>query len=126
MLTHLNNTVMIELENLSLADLANVKKESFELLYNKNRVSSWEGHLYITADKAYFIVEQKKGESIADIGGAPKSWCIDLSEIASYGKFGLGGFKIELKDGNVLRFTNVFRKKRNAIVEALEENMGKA
>ena len=117
---------MIELENLSLADLANVKKESFELLYNKNRVSSWEGHLCITADKAYFIVEQKKGESIADIGGAPKSWCIDLSEIASYGKFGLGGFKIELKDGNVLRFTNVFRKKRNAIVEALEENMGKA
>lgn len=115
---------MIELENLSLADLANVKKESFELLYNKNRVSSWDGHLYITADKAYFIVEQKKGESIADIGGAPKSWCIDLSEIASYGKYGLGGFKIELKDGNVLRFTNVFRKKRNAIVEALEENMG--
>ena len=117
---------MIELENLSLADLANVKKESFELLYNKNRVSSWDGHLYITADKAYFIVEQKKGESIADIGGAPKSWSIDLSEIASYGKYGLGGFKIELKDGNVLRFTNVFRKKRNAIVEALEENMGKA
>ena len=115
---------MIELENLSLADLANVKKESFELLYNKNRVSSWDGHLYITADKAYFIVEQKKDESIADIGGAPKSWCIDLSEIASYGKYGLGGFKIELKDGNVLRFTNVFRKKRNAIVEALEENMG--
>lgn len=117
---------MIELnENFGLADLSNVKKESFELLYNKNRISSWEGHLYITEDKAYFFVEQKVGDSYADIGGAPKSWCIDLSEIASYGKFGLGGFKIELKDGNVLRFTNVFRKKRNQITEALEERIGK-
>lgn len=115
---------MIELnENFSLADLGNVKKESFEILYNKNRVSSWEGHLYLTADKAYFIVEQLEGTSYADIGGAPKSWSIDLSEIASYGKYGLGGFKIELKDGNTLRFTNVFRKKRNAIVEALEERL---
>ena len=116
---------MIELENLSLADLANVKKDSFELLYNKNRISSWEGHLYITPDKAYFIVEQKVGESYADVGGAPKSWGIDLSEIESYGKFGLGGFKITLKDGNVLRFTNVFRKKRNAIVEVLEDRLNK-
>ena len=117
---------MIELnENFSLADLGNVKKDSFELLYNKNRISSWDGVMYITSDKVYFIVTQKKAESYADIGGAPKSWCIELSEIASYGKFGLGGFKIELKDGNVLRFTNVFRKKRNQITEALEERLGK-
>ena len=117
---------MIELdESFGLEQLANVKKESFELLYNKNRVSSWDGHLYLTPDKAYFIVEQKTAESYVDIGGAPKSWCIDLSEIASYGKFGLGGFKIELKDGNTIRFSNVFRKKRNQITEALEERMGK-
>lgn len=117
---------MIELgENFSLAELGNVSKESFELFYNKNRISSWDGHLYLTADKAYFIVEQKKGESYADIGGAPKSWCIDLTEIASYGKFGLGGFKIELKDGNVLRFSNVFRKMRNQLTEALDEHLGK-
>lgn len=119
---------MIELnENFSLADLGNVKKESFEIMYNKNRASSWEGTMYITPDKIYYLVAPASmaGKSVFDIGGAPKSWCIDLSEIASYGKFGLGGFKIELKDGNVLRFTNVFRKMRNSIVEALEERLNK-
>lgn len=119
---------MIELnDNFSLADLGNVKKEAFEILYNKNRVSSWEGHLYITPDKVYFIVDSisMNGRSIVDIGGAPKSWCIDVSEIASYGKYGLGGFMITLKDGNVLRFSNVFRKTRNQITEALDNRLGK-
>lgn len=117
---------MIELnDNFSLADLGNVRKEAFDVLYNKNRVSSWDSHLYITPDKVYCIVEQKVGTSYTDIGGAPKSWCIDISEIASFGKYGLGGFKIELKDGQVLRFTNVFRKKRNEITEALNDRLGK-
>lgn len=67
---------MIELnDNFSLADLGNVKKEAFEILYNKNRVSSWEGHT--------------------------------------------------LKYGNVLRFSNVFRKTRNQITEALDNRLGK-
>ena len=98
---------MIELdENFSLANLGNVRKEAFEILYNKTRVSSWEGHLYITPDKVYFIVAPAgmEGRSIADIGGAPKSWCIDVNEIASYGKYGLGGFKITLKDGSVKEY----------------------
>ena len=43
--------------------------------------------------------------------------------MGSYGKYGLGGFKIQLKDGTVLRFTNVFRKMRNGITEALQERM---
>ena len=96
---------MIELnDNFSLADLGNVKKEAFEILYNKNRVSSWEGHLYITPDKVYFIVDSTSmnGRSIVDIGGAPKSWY-----------------------GNVLRFSNVFRKTRNQITEALDNRLGK-
>ena len=119
---------MIELDsNFTLADLGNVKKESFEIMYNKNRASSWDGTMYITPDKIYYLVAPASmaGKSVFDIGGAPKSWCIDLSEIASYGKYGLGGFKIELKDGNVLRFTNVFRKMLNGIVEALEERLNK-
>ena len=119
---------MIELdENFSLANLGNVRKEAFEILYNKTRVSSWEGHLYITPDKVYFIVAPAgmEGRSIADIGGAPKSWCIDVNEVASYGKYGLGGFKITLKDGKELRFTNVFRKKRNEITEALDDRLGR-
>lgn len=119
---------MIELdENYGLEQLANVKKESFEVLYNKNRASSWDGTLYLTPDKMYYFVKpvSMAEKSVFDIGGAPKSWCADLSEIASYGKFGLGGFKIELKDGNTLRFSNVFRKLRNAITEALEERLNK-
>lgn len=119
---------MIELnENFNLAELGNVKKEVFEILYNKNRVSSWEGHMYITPDKVYFIVDPvvMENRSIVDIGGAPKSWCIDLSEIASYGRNGLGGYKIDLKDGNVLRFSNVFRKLRNQLTESLDEHLGK-
>lgn len=119
---------MIELnENFSLADLGNVKKEAFDVLYNKTRVSTCEGTMYITPDKMYYLVApvQPSNNALDRIGGAPKSWCLDLSEIASYGKYGLGGFKIDLKDGNVVRFTNVFRKKRNAIVEALEERMNK-
>ena len=118
---------MIELDaSFTLADLANVKKVSFDPLYNKNRASSWNGHMYITPDKMYYLVDPAtmEGKTVWDIGGAPKSWCIDLSEIASYGKYGLGGFKIELKDGTVLRFTNVFRKMRNGITEALQERMG--
>lgn len=119
---------MIELdESFGLENLANVKKVVFDPMYNKNRVSSWEGHMYITPDKMYYLVDPASmaGKSIVDIGGAPKSWCIDLSEIASYGKFGLGGFKITLKDGKELRFSNVFRKMRNGIVEALEERLNK-
>ncbi|MCR5014592.1 MAG: hypothetical protein K6A28_07445 [Bacteroidales bacterium] len=115
---------MIELDdNFGLQDLSNVKKVSFEILYNKNRVSSWEGTMYVTADKVYYLVAPSSmaGKSIVDIGGAPKSWCIDISEIASYGKYGLGGFKIELKDGEVLRFTNVFRKTRAELTQALDE-----
>ena len=83
--------------------------------------------MYITSDKVYFIVDPvvMENRSIVDIGGAPKSWCIDLSEIASYGRFGLGGYKIDLKDGNVLRFSNVFRKLRNQLTESLDEHLGK-
>ena len=119
---------MIELDNsFSLADLGNVKKESFEMMYNKNRVSSWDGTMYITPDKIYFLVAPASmaGKSIVDIGGAPKSWCIELSEIASYGRHSLGGYQIVLKDGQKLLFSNVFRRKRNGIVEALEERLNK-
>ena len=52
---------MIEYDNLSLAELGNERKESFEILYNKNRVSSWEGIMYITSDKIYYIVNPNGG-----------------------------------------------------------------
>ena len=119
---------MIELDsNFTVADLANVKKDSFEILYNKNRASSWDGTMYLTPDRIYFIVAPASmaGRSVFDIGGAPKSWCIELSEIASYGRHSLGGYEIVLKDGNKLRFSNVFRKLRNSLTEALDERLKK-
>ena len=68
------NCIMIELDsNFTLADLGNVKKESFEIMYNKTRASSWDGTMYITPDKMYFLVSPgARPTSIADIGGAPK------------------------------------------------------
>lgn len=119
---------MIELdESFTLANLANVPKLVFDPMYNKTRASSWNGHMYITNDKMYYLVDPAgmADKTVWDIGGAPKSWCLDLGEIASYGKYGLGGFKINLKDGTVLRFSNVFRKMRNGITEALQERLGK-
>ena len=119
---------MIELdENFSLADLGNVKKEVFEIFYNKNKVSSWDGHLYITSDKMYFIVAPAtmEGRSVFDMGGTPKSWCSDLSEIVSYGRRSLAGYKIDLKDGKQILFSNVFRKLRNQLTESLDAHLGK-
>ena len=115
---------MIELDDsFGLEQLSNVPKLAFEIQYNKNRVSSFPGNLYITADKVYFIVDPSgpATKTILDMGKLPKSWCIDISEIDSYRKYGLGGFLIKLKDGNELRFTNVFRKLRNSLTEALDE-----
>ena len=118
---------MIELDdNFGLQDLANVPKKTFEgIEYNKTRVSSYEGELIFTSDKVYFLVAlpDPSLKSPFDKGGAPKSWCIDINEIASYGRYGLGGYKFTLKDGKDVRFTNVFRKMRNNITEALEERM---
>ena len=118
---------MIELDdNFGLQDLANESKTKFEdVQYNKTRVSSYGGDLIFTSDKAYFLVAppDPNERHPLDFGGAPKSWCIDLSEIASYRKYGLVGFMFVLKDGKEVRFTNVFRKMRNGITEALEERL---
>lgn len=115
---------MVELDDkFGLQDLANEPKESFEIEYNKTRVSSYKGDLIFTRDKVYFLVAPPDPslKSPFDFGDAPKSWCIDINEIASYRKYGLGGFMFTLNDGKDIRFTNVFRKLRNSITEAIEE-----
>lgn len=118
---------MIELDdNFGLHDLANEAKDTIEgVQYNKTRVSSYDGDLIFTRDKVYFLVAppDPNERHPFDFGGAPKSWCIDISEIASHRKYGLGGYLFTLKDGKEVRFTNVFRKQRNSIVEALEQRM---
>lgn len=118
---------MIELdENFGLQNLANELKTKFEnVQYNKTRVASYGGDLIFTRDKIYFFVTPShiNEKQPFDFGGAPKPWCMDISEIASYGKYGLGGFKITLKDGKDVRFTNVFRSLRNDISAAIEARM---
>ena len=119
--------IMFELdETFGMRDLANEPKEVFEdVQYNKTRVSSYGGSLVFTRDKVYFFVAPPDPslKSPFDFGGAPKSWCLDISEIASHRKYGLGGYMFTLKDGKEVRFTNVFRKLRNGIEEALAERM---
>ena len=119
--------IMFELdETFGKRDLANEPKEVFEdVQYNKTRVSSYGGSLVFTRDKVYFFVAPPDPslKSPFDFGGAPKSWCLEISEIASHRKYGLGGYMFTLKDGKEVRFTNVFRKLRNGIEEALAERM---
>lgn len=119
---------MIELsEDFGLHDLANEPKEVIEgIQYNKTRVSSYNGELIFTRNKVYFLVAppDPNERHPFDFGSAPKSWSIDICEIVSYCKYGLGGYKITLSDGKEVRFTNVFRKTRKAIEEAIEERKG--
>lgn len=116
---------MIELEEtFGLQNLANEAKDTIEgIEYNKTRVSSYGGDLIFTRDKVYFLVAppDPNERHPFDFGGAPKSWCIEIDEIASHRKYGLGGYMFTLKDGKEIRFTNVFRKQRNSIIEAIEE-----
>ena len=117
---------MIELDdNFGLENLANEPKETFEIEYNKTRISSYAGQLIFTRDKVYFLVAPSNPSmrSPFDAGDAPKSWCIDISEIASHRRYGLAGYMFILSDGKEIRFTNVFGKQRNGIVEALDARM---
>ena len=86
-----------------------------ELLYNTSRLISHQGELSFGPDKLYFFYTNPVERTVN------KPWSVDYNEIASYGKSGLAGYLITLKDGKVLRFSNVFRKMRNAITETLDK-----
>ncbi len=121
----LKHKTMIELDdNFGLHDLANEAKDVIEgIQYNKTRVSSYNGEMVFTRDKVYFLVAppDPNERHPFDFSGAPKSWCIDIAEIANHRKYGLGGYMFVLADGKQVRFTNVFRKTRKSIAEAIEE-----
>lgn len=119
---------MVELdETFGIHDLANEAKDVIdEILYNKTRISSYPGEMVITRDKVYFFldpIDPDDRHSLDLFSKNPKSWCIGINEIASHGRYGLAGYKFTLNDGQVIRFTNVFRKKRAEIVEILEDRM---
>lgn len=96
----------------------NISEEIQEILtpaYNINRFSSYNGELCFTANRIYWVFE----------AGYPRqffsAWSIDISEIESYKKTGIAGYLITLKDGQTLRFSNVFGKLREKMNAAIEK-----
>ena len=102
-----------------LSPLNNEAQATYTPLYNYTRLSSTAGKMIFTADKIYFIIDDPA------IRAAVGNWCLDIPEIASYGKQGLGGYKIILADGTKLLFSNVFRKTREGITAAIETRLNK-
>ena len=92
-------------------------QECFEPAFNFTKINSSNGRLAFTQGKIYWLPD-------APMAMLDQGWVIKVSEIASYGKFGLAGFSIKLVDGKELRFSNVGGKMRDAISEAIEDHKG--
>lgn len=90
-------------------------QECFTPAYNYTRIQSSNGRLAFTPGKVYWLPETPM--AMLDQG-----WVINISEIASYEKYGISGFTIKLVDGKVLRFSNVGGKMREGIIEAIESH----
>lgn len=114
---------MIELDKtFTMQNLANETKTTFEgVLFNNSLSSSNPGNLVFTRDKVYFLLDYNNVGPKKLFAKEPTSWCIDISEIVSYGRRALAGYKITLADGTVLIFSNIFRKLRSGITEAIEQ-----
>lgn len=108
---------MKEYENLSLSDFKSESQAKFEPMHNTTRILSHEGELHFTANEIYWFYTNKAEMTVY------KPWSIEISEIASYRRTGLAGYRITLKDGKELNFSNVFRKMRNGITEEIEKRM---
>lgn len=94
-------------------------QECFTPAFNFTKLSSGNGRLAFTQGKIYYLPD----EPIALLN---QGWWIAVNEIDSYGKWGLAGFSIKLKDGKELRFSNVSGKMRDGIAEAIEAHKGDA
>jgi len=99
------------------ASITEETQATFTPLYNYTRLSSTSGKMIFTADKIYFIIDNPA------VPMTVANWCLDIAEIDSYGKQGLGGYKIILADGTKLLFSNVFRKMREGITAAIEARL---
>ena len=92
-------------------------QECFEPAFNFTKINSSNGRLAFTQGKVYWLPDNPM--ALLDQG-----WVINVSEIASYSKFGLAGFVIKLVDGKELRFSNVGQKMRDGISQAIEDHKG--
>ena len=91
-----------------------------EPAYKLTLLATYNGYLVFTTSKIYWIYNNEI-HNVKMLKLNP--WCIDYSEIASYKKTGLAGFRITLKDGKDLNFSNVFGKMRKKMTEALESHL---
>ena len=94
-------------------------QECFRPSFNFTKISSSSGRLAFTPGKVYWLPDNPM--AMMDQG-----WVIGVSEIESYGKWGLAGFSIKLVDGKELRFSNVGGKMRDEIAAAIEAHKGEA
>lgn len=92
-------------------------QECFTPAFNFTKINSSSGRLAFTEAKVYWLPE-------APMAMLDQGWVIKVSEIASYGKYGITGFSIKLVDGKELRFSNVGSKMREEISEAIESRKG--
>ncbi|MBP5504813.1 MAG: hypothetical protein J6X89_01780 [Bacteroidales bacterium] len=97
----------------------------FSPAVNVSRLVSFNGKLICTNEKVYVMPNYNAGMVDAIGAGFYKPRCFTYAEIDSYNKTGLAGYRITLKDGTVLNFSNVFGKMRKGITAALDEGMGK-
>lgn len=90
-------------------------QDCFTPAFNFTKINSSGGRLAFTTGKVYWLPDNPM--AMLDQG-----WVINVDEIDSYGKWGLAGFFIKLKDGKELRFSNVGQKMRDGISEAIEDH----
>ena len=95
----------------------------FEPAVNMTRLASCNGLIVFSTKKVYVMANFNAGmaDALGTVVYQPR--CFEYAEIDSYKKTGLAGYRITLKDGTELNFSNVFGKMRKGITAALEEGL---
>lgn len=106
---------MLELEkSFRKEDIQEPIEASFEPAVNKTRIESYNADLLVTATKVYLLPKYKEDQDRYN------PICIEISEIAGCKKYGLFGFGFEFADGSRQLLSNVGKKMRTGITEAIE------
>ena len=115
-------------ETLRLKDIQYDLK--FSMAYNKTRLNSFGCELCFVGKEIICVVADYEMEPLGRQSLLDKlvekpvpfqPWSIEVSEVVECKRTGLLGLLITLDDGTEVRFSNVGRRKRTAIAEAIEE-----
>ena len=105
----------------AVSDIQEPIIDQFDPAINLSRFASCNGRLVISKEKVYFLPAFEAGMMDAIGVAFFEGSSFALSEIESYRKTGLAGYRIVLKDGTKFDFSNVFGKMRKGIEAALAE-----